>query len=72
MSHCKESFCAFVGRRAFEDDAGWSWDVWQAAYNAALLHAEERFKRLDSIPMTGSEAAKDIKRLRHVPQSEAT
>lgn len=32
----KEAFEAFIGNTAFENDGNWSWDVWQAAWNACL------------------------------------
>jgi hypothetical protein len=64
MDHCKQAFCDFVGERAFEDDAGWSWEVFQHGYQAGLLAAEQRFKRLGNIPLTGNEAASEIGKLK--------
>lgn len=64
MSHAQEAFCQFIGDRAFEDDGGWSWEVWQAAYFAALHAAGDRFKRLGDIPMTGKEISVEIEKLK--------
>lgn len=38
-SACKQAFCDFIGSLAFEEDGGWSYEVWRAAWNSALIHA---------------------------------
>jgi hypothetical protein len=32
----KQEFCDFIGKKAFETDGGWSYEVWQAAWQACL------------------------------------
>jgi hypothetical protein len=41
-----QSFQEFIGHRAFEDDGGWSYEVWIAAWNSATDHLAHRFKSL--------------------------
>ena len=36
MNECKQEYCDFVGSLAFEQDGGWSYEVWQAAQQAAF------------------------------------
>jgi hypothetical protein len=43
MNECKQEYCDFVGSRAFEDDGGWSYEVWQAAQQAAFKRIASRF-----------------------------
>jgi hypothetical protein len=38
-SACKQAYCDFIGSLAFEDDGGWSYEVWRAAWNSSLIHA---------------------------------
>ena len=38
-SACKQAYCDFIGSLAFEDDGGWSYEIWRAAWNSALIHA---------------------------------
>lgn len=38
-SACKRAFCDFIGSLAFEEDGGWSYEIWRAAWNSALIHA---------------------------------
>jgi len=54
---CKQLFCDFVGEKAFEDDGGWSYEVWKAAWNAALTCVEKKFKHEDGISFHGNEVA---------------
>ena len=42
----QQSFQDFIGRRAFEDDAGWSWEVWQAAWNGSTRQIAKKFESL--------------------------
>ena len=65
MNDCQKHFCDFIGSKAFEDDGGWSWAVWQAAYDAALFAALNKFKRLGDIPLTGVEVATEVQKMRH-------
>ena len=46
-----------MGEKAFEDDGGWSYEVWQAAWNAALTCVEKKFKHEDGISFHGNEVA---------------
>lgn len=64
MKDCQHQFHDFIGLKAFEDDGGWSLEVWRAAYAAALTAAQARFKRMGEIPMTGNDVAADLKRMR--------
>lgn len=32
----KQEYCDFIGTKAFEEDAGWSHEVWTAAWAACL------------------------------------
>ena len=41
-----DAFQNFIGRHAFEDDGGWSYEVWTAAWNSATDHLAHRFKSL--------------------------
>ena len=43
MNECKQEFCKFIGSKAFEDDGGWSYEVWQAAQEAAFKRIAVRF-----------------------------
>jgi len=54
---CKQLFCDFVGKKAFEDDGGWSYEVWKTAWNAALTCVEKKFKHEDGISFHGNEVA---------------
>ena len=38
-SACKQAFCEFAGQRSFEDDGGWSYEVWRSGWNTALKTA---------------------------------
>jgi hypothetical protein len=64
MNKMQENFCQFIGQKAFENDGGWTWEVWQAAYIAALQGLEDRFKRLDDTPFYADEVASEIKELK--------
>ena len=64
MNKMQENFCHFIGRKAFEDDGGWTWEVWQAAYVAALQGLEDWFKRLDDTLFHADEVAREIQELK--------
>ena len=64
MNNMQETFCQFIGSKAFEDDGGWSWEVWQAAHIAALQALEDRFKRLDDTQFHADEIAWEIQELK--------
>jgi hypothetical protein len=64
MTKIKEDFCHFIGQKAFEDDGGWSWEVWQAAYVAALQGLEDKFKRLDDTLFHADEVASEVQELK--------
>jgi len=45
-SACKQAYCAFVGTKAFENDGGWSYEVWRAGWNSALASAIDTLKHV--------------------------
>ena len=55
MNECKQEYCDFVGSRAFEDDGGWSYEVWQAAQAAAFKRMSGRFLGHKSTMFWGQE-----------------
>ena len=55
MNECKKEYCEFVGSKAFEDDGGWSYEVWQAAQQAAFKRLANRFLGYGDIDYTGKE-----------------
>jgi hypothetical protein len=60
MNACKQEYCNFVGSRAFEDDEGWSYEVWQAAQQALFKRLAKRFAAYGDIDYTGKEIANYI------------
>lgn len=57
MNECKQQYCDFVGSRSFEDDNGWSYEVWQAAQKAAFKRLSSRFKTYSDENYTGKQIA---------------
>lgn len=57
----RKAFCEFIGTKAFEDDGGWSYEIWEAAWNSALKRAEKTFQAFDNVPYYGSEVANILK-----------
>jgi hypothetical protein len=57
MNECKKEYCEFIGNKAFEDDGGWSYEVWTAAQQAAFKRIEARFRSYGDIDYTGKEIA---------------
>lgn len=55
MNECKKEYCEFIGSKAFEDDGGWSYEVWQAAQQAAFKRISNRFLGYGDIDYTGKE-----------------
>lgn len=55
MNECKKEYCEFIGSKAFEDDGGWSYEVWQAAQQAAFKRISNRFLGFGDIDYTGKE-----------------
>ena len=55
MNECKKEYCEFIGSKAFEDDGGWSYEVWQAAQQAAFKRIASRFLGYGDIDYTGKE-----------------
>lgn len=55
MNECKKEYCEFIGSKAFEDDGGWSYEVWQAAQQAAFKRISNRFIGFGDIDYTGKE-----------------
>ena len=55
MTECKQEYCEFIGNKAFEDDGGWSYEVWQAAQQAAFKRLANRFLGYGDIDYTGRE-----------------
>ena len=60
MNACKQEYCDFIGSKAFEDDGGWSYEVWQAAQQAAFKRLADRFASYGKIDYTGKEVANYI------------
>lgn len=42
----EEVFAQWIGNQAYETDGGWSEEVWNAAWDSALLEAAERLHRM--------------------------
>ena len=63
MSECKKEYCEFIGSKAFEDDGGWSYEVWQAAQAALFKRIAARFQVYGDIPYSGKEVADYIKHI---------
>lgn len=53
----------FLGKQAIEDDDGWSEEVWQAGYRAAVADAIDLFKSLGQIPFAADEVVDQLKKL---------
>jgi len=60
MTECKQEYCDFVGTKAFEDDGGWSYEVWQAAQQALFKRIAARFLGYGDIDYTGKEIARYV------------
>jgi len=60
MNECKNEYCDFIGSKAFEDDEGWSYEVWTAAQQAAFKRISDRFRSYGDIDYTGKEIANYI------------
>ena len=61
MNESKKEYCEFIGNKAFEDDGSWSYEVWQAAQQAAIKRIQNRFLGYGDIEYTGKEIAKYVK-----------
>jgi hypothetical protein len=66
MSECQKEYCEFIGSKAFEDDGGWSYEVWQAAQAALFKRIAARFRVYGDIPYTGQEVADYIEHISNV------
>lgn len=55
MKDCKKEYCEFIGNKAFEDDGGWSFEVWQAAQQALFKRLANRFVGFSDSNYTGKE-----------------
>ena len=60
MNECKKEYCEFIGAKAFEDDGGWSYEVWEAAQQALFKRIAARFLGYGDIDYTGKEIARYI------------
>jgi phenolic acid decarboxylase len=60
MNEMKKEYCDFIGSKAFEDDNGWSYEVWQAAQQAVFKRIANKFLGYGDIDYTGKEIAKYI------------
>ena len=60
MKESKKEYCEFIGNKAFEDDGSWSYEVWQAAQQAAFKRMASRFAGYGDIDYTGHEIARYI------------
>jgi hypothetical protein len=61
MSECKQEYCEFIGSKAFEEDGGWSYEVWQAAQAAVFKRIANRFLGYGDIDYTGKEISDYVK-----------
>jgi hypothetical protein len=68
MSEGKKEYCDFIGSKAFEDDGGWSYEVWQAAQQALFKRIAARFRVYGDIPYSGKEVAEYIKHIADVQE----
>lgn len=66
MSDGKKEYCDFIGVKAFEDDGGWSYEVWQAAQAALFKRIAARFRVYGDIPYSGKEIADYIEHIGNV------
>lgn len=66
MNECKKEYCEFIGSKSFEDDGGWSYEVWQAAQQAVFKRIANRFLGYGDIPYSGKEVADYIKYIGNV------
>lgn len=66
MSEGKQEYCEFIGSKAFEDDGGWSYEVWQAAQQAVFKRLAKRFQVYGDIPYSGKEIADYIQHVGNV------
>lgn len=60
MNECKKEYCEFIGAKAFEDDGGWSYEVWEAAQQALFKRIAARFLGYGDIDYTGKEIARYV------------
>ena len=63
MKDCKKEYCDFIGNKAFEDDGGWSFEVWQAAQQALFKRLANRFVGFSDSTYTGKEIVTYIRYL---------
>jgi hypothetical protein len=42
----EEAFSQWIGSQAFESDAGWTEEVWNTAWDSALLEAASRLDQM--------------------------
>jgi len=61
MTDCKKEYCEFIGNKTFEDDEGWSYEVWQAAQQSLFKRLANRFIAYGDIDYTGKEIANYIR-----------
>ena len=66
MNECQKEYCEFIGSKAFEDDGGWSYEVWQAAQAALFKRIAARFRVYGDIPYSGKEIADYIEHIGNV------
>jgi hypothetical protein len=60
MNESKKEYCEFIGSKAFEDDNGWSYEVWHAAQQAVFKRIAIRFASYGDIDYTGHEIARYV------------
>jgi hypothetical protein len=70
MTESKKEYCEFIGNKAFEDDGGWSYEVWHAAQQAAFKRIAARFAGYKDIDYTGHEIARYVNYLAKQDVSE--
>ena len=74
MTESQQEYCEFIGSKAFEDDGGWSYEVWQAAQQAVFKRVAARFLGYGDIDYTGKEISKYITFLaeQNVPEQKTS
>jgi hypothetical protein len=60
MTEGKKEYCEFIGNKAFENDGGWSYEVWHAAQQAAFKRIAAKFAGYNDIDYTGYEIARYV------------
>lgn len=54
----------FLGKKAIENDEGWSEEAWSNGYAAAVADAIDMFKSLGRIPFAADEVVTQLEKLK--------